>query len=398
VRNRNSKTGFIIIISVITALFFLPASLFSQTVDSARDLLKAGDYTGAEEELKSLLESEPDNIDALALLDEVQRTVKQEKARVLVEKALIEINNRNFDQAYAYCEQAILLDPENARARELYLSIHEVGEIEKKSVEEQVALEKEKTPQEAAREKEKAQTPEGETGVEKAAGAAGPEVTTGKPKAPEKKPEYNRALIKIATAYSFSNSNNLDFIDSKISHFGGRFDGRYYFNFLDRRLGASLDYVGYYIKTSGDESINFSVHRTNVSARYRMFLFETGGLKLTAGARLNYHIFLLQNRESEGAYNFTRIYGPSIGVFFSDPVLYRFIKKDFFKNVGFEGEMNYLFLLGKGSPPRSPEWYIGSFYTLNRYQFGLGFRSYSLRTSDIKETYRDIELSAGIMF
>jgi len=395
VRNRNSKIGFIIFITVIAALFLLPAGLFSQTVDSARDLLKAGDYTGAEEELKSLLESEPDNIDALALLDEVQRTVKQEKARVFVEKALIEINNRNFEQAYAYLEQAIMLDPENARARELYLSIHEVGEIEKKSIEEQIALQK----NEAARKAEEAKkAPEKKTGVEGAAGVSGPEVTTGKPKPPEQKPEYNRALIKIATAYSFTNSNNLDFIDSKISHFGGRFDGRYYFDFMERRFGVSLDYIGYYIKTSGDESINFSVHRTNVSARYRMFFFETDGLKLTAGARLNYHIFLFQNRESEGAYNFTRIYGPSIGIFFSDPVLYRFIKKDFFKNVGFEGEMNYLFLLGKGSPPWSPELYIGSFYTLNRYQFGLGFRSYSLRTSDIKETYRDIELSAGYMF
>lgn len=372
------------------------ASLFSQTVDSARDRYEAGDYTGAAEELRAVLESEPDNIDALRLLDDVQRAEKQKKAQVLVEKALIEINNRNFKQASAYCEQAILLDPENERARELYLTIHEVDQIEKQSEAEQIAREKEAARE--AQEEEKTGPTVEDTGVEGVAGVSGPEVTTGEPKPSMEQPEYDRALIKIATAYSFANSDNLDFINSKISHFGGRFDGRYYFDFLDRKLGVSLDYIGYYIKTSGDDSINFSVHRTNASARYRMSFFERDGSKLTAGVRLNYHIFLLQNRESEGAYNFTRIYGPSIGVFIDDPVLYRFIKRNFFKNVGFEGEMNYLFLIGTGSPPRSPEWYLGSYYTLKRYQFGIGFRSYSLRTSDIKETYRDIELSAGYRF
>ncbi len=392
---RKGKIAFILLITAFAGLTVLPASLFPQTVDSARERFKSGDFAGAEEELKAVLESEPDNIDALTLLDEVQREVKRKKAEVLVEKAMIAINNRNFKQAYAFCEQAILLDPENTRARELYLSIHEVEEIEKKSLEEQIAREKET----AVHEGEKSEKPpERETGAEESSGVSAAETASGKRKPPEQKPEYNRALIKIATAYSFTNSNNLDFIDSRMSLFGGRFDGRYYFDFMKRRLGISLDYIGYYIKTSGDESINFSVHRTNVSARYRMFFFQTDGLALTAGARLNYHLFLLQNRESEGAYNFTRVYGPSVGVFFSDPVLYRFIKKDFFKNIGFEGEMNYLFLIGKGSPPRSPEFYIGSFYTLKRYQFGLGFRSYSLKTSDIKETYRDIELSAGYTF
>ena len=111
--------------------------------------------------------------------------------------------------------------------------------------------------------------------------------------------------------------------------------------------------------------------------------------------RINYHVFLLQNREDLGVYNFTRVYGPSLGVFVSDPVIYRFVKKDFFKNVRFEGEINYLFLLGNKDAPSTPEFYIGTYYDLDRYRFSLGYRRYTIRDSDIKESYNDIEMSAG---
>jgi hypothetical protein len=180
---------------------------------------------------------------------------------------------------------------------------------------------------------------------------------------------------------------------------GARLDGRYYFDFLSRRFGLSLDYSGNLVKMSGDDSIKFSAHRLNTSARFRHYFFENDFGRLTVGGRLIYHLFLLQNRENQGVYNFTRLYGPAFGVFVSDPVVYRFLKKNFFRNLGFEGEFTYLFLIGGGDDaPSSPEFYIGSYYDLKRYRFSLGYRRYTIRTSDIKENYNDIELGAGYRF
>ena len=119
---------------------------------------------------------------------------------------------------------------------------------------------------------------------------------------------------------------------------------------------------------------------------------------MTVGARAGYHFFTLQNLKSEGAYNFTRIYGPSFGIFLSDPVIYRVLKKDFFKNIGFETEINYLFLLGQAGAPSAPELYMGAYYNLDRYRFSLGYRFYSIRQESVKENYNDIELGAGYLF
>jgi len=310
---------------------------------------------------------------------------------MLTERALIAINNREFENAFSYLEEAILIDPENIRARELYLSIYEIAEIEKESLGEIIDEEKLLALKEEVKrieEPEPTQVEEEPLMVEKQAEKI------------EKKPEWarNRGFIKVSTAFTIANSDNLDYIDSKVSMLGGKLEAQYYFNFLERKLGVSLDYAGSLIKTGGDENIKFITHRINTSVRFRTFFFEDGKNRLMVGARINYHVFLLQNQEDIGVYNFTRIYGPSFGIFVSDPVIYRFVKKDFFKNIGIEGEIDYLFLIGKKDAPYSPELYIGTYYDLNRYRFSLGYCRYTIKDADVKESYNDIELSAGYWF
>jgi hypothetical protein len=101
----------------------------------------------------------------------------------------------------------------------------------------------------------------------------------------------------------------------------------------------------------------------------------------------------------EAVYNFKQIYGPSFGVFVSDPVFYRFLHTEFFRNFGLEGEFSYLFLLGQADPaPSAFELYVGTYYSLNRFRFNLGYRLYRIRKESVIERFNDIEIGAGFMF
>jgi hypothetical protein len=366
---------------------FVPMPGKCQSLESAEQKLLNEDYDAAIEELEAILEADSENIDAISLLNEVEQKNRQKRSAALTQRALGEIENRRFETAYEYLQQAILIDPENEQARRLFLSLHEVGEIE----EESIAM--------------AAETPEGVpqagTAVPVASGegegAAAPTVEPGV-EMEEKTPRYDTALVRVSASYTFADSNKLDYIDERVSLLGARVDARYYLPFWDRRIGVSLDYTVYPLKTSGDSRIKFVVHRANVSCRFRTYFFEEADRRLTVGAKLNYHFFTLQNLMTEGAYNFKQIYGPSIGIFVSDPVVYRFVKNDFFKNFGLEGEFDYLFLIDQGTAPSSLELYLGAFYDLDHYRFSLGYRLYSISKEDINEHYSDIELSAGYRF
>jgi len=391
--------GFLLLTCAVTAVF-LPLFAGAQTLESARDSYERGDYTAAEEELKALLAENGENNEALALLREIELQRRKEEAASLTERALIEINSRNFREAYALLERAVVLDPENSRARELYLSIHEVLQVEGETLDQMLERREEELSMveepvtEISSEEERAVSGEVSPKEEEPV----PEEAAPPPE-PKVEQRYDRALVRGGGVFSFARSDNLDYIDSNAGLLGLRVDGRYYFDVLQRGLGLSFDYTGSVLKLSGEDLISFGSHRMNFSARYRLYLFERDYGRLTLGARLNYHLFVLNNREPLGVYNFVRVYGPSLGLFFEDPVLYRFWKREFLKQFGFEGDFNYLVLVGKGKQaPRASEWSLSAYYDLKRYRFSLGYRRYALRNDAVRESYNDIELTAGYRF
>jgi tetratricopeptide (TPR) repeat protein len=387
------------VICALTAAF-LPLVSGAQTLESARESYERGDYTAAEEELKEILAENGENNEALALLREIELQRRKEEAVSLTERALIEINSRNFQEAYGLLERAVVLDPENSRARELYLSIHEILQVEGETLDQM--LERREEELSIVEEPATEIPPEEERAVSEAVSPEEEEPVPEEP-APPPEPEvvqrYDRAIIRGGPVFSFARSNNLDYLTSNVGLFGLRLDGRYYFNILQRGLGLSFDYTGSLLKLGGEDLISFGTHRMNFSARYRMYLFERDYGRLTLGARLNYHLFVLNNREPLGVYSFTRVYGPSLGLFFEDPVVYRFWKREFLKQFGLEGDFNYLVLVGKGKQaPRASEWSLSVYYDLKRYRFNLGYRRYTLKNDAVRESYNDIELTAGYRF
>jgi hypothetical protein len=383
--SRKNSSGMKYILLFLIFLFIAAiCPVFSQppSLESAQEKFENQEYDAAEEEVTAVLEADSENIEARKLLMQIEQIKKKEKAVALTEIAILEINDLNFEEAFKLLKEAIFLDPSNEQARELYISLIEIYEIEQVSIEEVVQMAQPEILETTEQTEGEELLPDIQTPAD--------EVTV-KPR--------SRLFIKMAPTFTFARSNALDYINSNVSMLGFKLDSRFYFLF-QRRLGLSLDYSGNFIKTTGDDNIDFLVHRLNVSTRFRLFLFETPNSRLTAGARLGYHMFYLQNQLSEGAYNFKALYGPSYGIFLSDPVIYRFVKTNFFQNLGFEGQADVLILPGQGEESilSTIEFYLGAFYNLRQFNLGLGYRQYRIMQQQIAESYHDIELSVGYIY
>jgi hypothetical protein len=229
----------------------------------------------------------------------------------------------------------------------------------------------------------------------------------------------NEFSVELAPLVSFTDSNATDVVENNLMMLGSRLDVQYYgfdflwdlieldffqqFSFLKEMIGVSLDYHGLFVKLSGDENINFTTHRFNLSLRGRFFLlkekvnkYNTTGLIL--GGKLNFHLFQLINAEEKGAYGIENIIGPSLGFFASDTVVYHFVKNDLFSKMGLECDANILPLFSDDGAGINLEYYIGAFYIFEAFKFGAGVRSYSFMVEDINEGYFDIVLNAAYRF
>lgn len=397
-----SKTIKTLMLSMLLLVFSLSA--FAQSIETATEKYNAGDLAGAEKDAKALLEKDSNNIDAIELLNKIEKTVKKNKSEVLTKKALIEIDNRNFNSAFGYLKKAILLDPENNKARELFMSIKEVADIEQKSEEEQKNLAAEpgsvkspgvsqgKVTLKNTKEQPTATTPQTKAN-EQLIGAASQ--TGAAKRAPENKPQGNIAYLKLSPSYTFADSNNLDYIDSHVSLAGSRLEADYFFDFLMRLVGFSLDYSGLFLKTTGSEYINFMVHSLDASLVLRLFILKDSfGNAMTIGTKLNYHFFYLYNLANSGVYDFVNLYAPSVEVFISEPIISRIIRIDFLKNLGFQGSFSFLYI-GQANAPYSYEYYAGAYYNIGSFKFTAGYRSKAIEDSSTREVYNSIETGAG---
>jgi len=421
----------VMIFAITTILFiFSPLIVRCQTVESAKEKFLAGNYEEAESEIKSVLEKERGNIEAENLLLEIEKARKKKQSFLLTKKAILEIENRNFEEAYNLLKEAIVKDPENEEARKLYLSIHEIAEIERKSLEniikEEVSKSKiteevqiaeaiempEEKPEVKVESGESSRSKEAETKpkeIEPAEKVEQPKkieparpvekiIPPEKPKPGKPKKRRNHAYIQVTSAYTVANSNNLDYVNSKVSLLGGDVFGYYYFNFLKEHVGISTNYSISFLKLKGEDVVDFLIQRVNASVRYRAFLFEKDdNLKLTVGTMLGYNLFSLHNKTEYGVYKFTTLYSPGFGFFISDPVIYRFIRSKIFENLGFEGELNFVYLFRKGAP-YSFDIYSGAYYDVARYRISLGFSTEIIKDREVRERYSNIQIGSGYRF
>jgi tetratricopeptide (TPR) repeat protein len=350
-------------------VFLCYAQNQNKTLDNAIEKYNQGDLEGALTEIKKVLQADPDNVEARKLQHKIQKQMTMQKSQDLTDLALIEIEKKNFDKAQVLLTQAIKIDSDNKRARELYLAIEEIKRVEgRKPDEEHAALGEEYGTEEGTRKKDEG--------------------------------GHENFYVQFSPLIAVSNSNAVSGIDSSVTHVGAKVTAVYYFNFFENRLGLSLDYSNCFLKFTGIDEINFILHRANISARFRIHLFKQDSFRTELGAKVSYHLYYLQNLETEGAYNFTLLYSPAVGIFFSDPVLARFIADDFLKNCGLEGEVNFLLIPGEENQAWlfDLEFYIGVYYKMESFRFSLGYSYYSIIRETLSETSHGIVAGVGYYF
>ena len=391
----------IIFIFLFVAIFQLA---FPQSIESVKEKIKNNDLEGAQTEVIKILQKDKNNIDALELLNKIKKLKRQKESEILTKKALIAIDNEDFEVAYDLLEKALVLDPDNKKARDLFLSLNDVVNIEKKSEKEEQKIESEKIAKKEEMQIAKAQESKVKNVPEKKEEIVIKEekninqtISKEEKKKPKKQEFTNWLEAEVFPLFAFTKSNRLNYIDSSQSLVGSGLGVSYYPNFIKRKVGISIDYLSFFIKTSGSDYIKFNIHRFNISLKYRFYLLkDSKGNKLFIEPKLGYSYFYLNNLMNYGAYDFKKLYGPSIGVRLLDPVFYRFINKDFLKKIGMKAVFNLLYIPQKNAPI-SPEFYIGSYYKIKKsFNVNLGFRSYMIFKGDVHETYNDIE--AGVSY
>lgn len=206
--------------------------------------------------------------------------------------------------------------------------------------------------------------------------------------------------LSVGPEFTLARSNAVPDVDSDVSLAGVRAKMLYVPGFQARRFGAALDYSGGVLKTSGEERIVFRLHRLSATALIRWKLTPGTSGELVVGARGGYDLLLMENLEDSGAYNFTQLYGPSAGVFISDPVLFRLIDRPFLESVRLNAGADLQYLPGEGEDGPVIPWrfHIGVTREGAVLDYEMRFRHHRIVQDDLQERFTDIAVTVGYEF
>ena len=256
--------------------------------------------------------------------------IKTEKSKVITQKAIHEIDKNNLNEAYGLVKNAISLDPSNTKAKELYVRLHELFGKGKWSNTEKMNKRfpnNLKTQNKRSHLKSKKEIScDCVENCDKILAKRKEEIETGK-----YIEDLHTIMVKATGVVSFSESNYLRHINSSMVMGGAGLSAEYYNSYFGKKAGLSINYLGLFLKFDGDDRINFITHRVDGFLLLRTFLFSIHGERFEVGLKFGYQYFYLGNKEPEGAYYYTSIWGPAIGLFIRDPVLYRLWNTPIFK-------------------------------------------------------------------
>lgn len=301
---------------------------------------------------------------------------KEAESADLTLKAKSELQNYNYKKAYKLLEQAIILDPSNDEAKDIYVKLSEMaGELSEESSSQTVPVKK-------IRQKKKKSFKEAEQVI-----------TTEQPES------SGELYLKGGFIYTYGRSNFIPEINSNVQMPGVNIELIYYTGFSDGRLGFSSDYRVNPLITNGDSQIDFMLHRANLFILYREKFFETSDNNvLILGVRTGYHYFMLQNKKDQGAYYFTGAFCPAAGFFISDPVFSRIFPNSFVSEFGIEAGADYMPVYQESKLVNIYDYRIAITYRFEIAEISIGWKSYNFNNGNIRESFSDIELTALYKF
>ena len=382
-------------------LILFPAGLFGQDIvgtnlEQARELFNQGSILEALEVVEALLRDDVDNTEALKLKDAIELDQSLALSRDLTNRALLLIDKAEFTDARELLGRALVADPGNALAMDLYVSLSQVSKAESAT-----PASTEQIPQSSTDTAEETKATDSDAGEQIEPDDAAPvstdDMEDDKTVVPERQRDPVQFGFTAGPRITFANSNYLS-LDSSVKLLGVGGDGWFYLPYWDTRIGISAKYAGSFIKISGINAIDFATNRLMISGIFRTWLFESGDLKTTLGGRISYDMFNLNNRETLGAYLITSFTGPGAGFFISDPVVARFTETEFMRNLLFDFNIDGSFSTGPDGTLIALDIGFGTTYSFSRWGVGLEYDFYGLYLDGTSESYHGILLSGQFTF
>ena len=373
------------------------------TMDQVEILYNEGKLEEALDAVNLYLAQNEGDPQAKQLKEGIELDLNLTRSRDLTTQALLLIDADEFKKARGLLGEALVADPGNTLAMELYVSLSDIVKAE--SIQEDIPKTdstEDVTPVVAAGTAVviAAAGSDEETGESDTSGStesANPAGEENELESEEKTRSETPFGFSLGPRLTFANSNYLT-LDSGITLLGVEADAWVFLPFWERRLGFSATYTGDLFKLSGSDAINFSTNRIKGLALIRTWLFDNGSSRTTIGGGIGYDFFALNNKETEGAYLIVNYAGPSISFFISDPVFARFLSGNFVNNLSFNLNIDGTISGGGSGTLFSLDLGFKASYYFGLLGIGLGYDFHGLYLGTTTETYNSIILTCDIAF
>lgn len=377
---------------LVACCLLLTLQAMGGSVESAREKMLNGFLEDAELELRELLKKNYENTEARRLLHRIQQLRNERQAKKLVKQALVEINYHNFQRAWLLLKQALKLDAANRRARELFMALHDIrGLAAEKARQAKRAQELEDRRKKAAAERRRKHEARRQQQQKE-------RIRKGEAPRPRRE-QLDELFLRLALGFSWSESDYVLSIDTRLSFLTAGLDLGYYFPFTGRHLGVRVDYSGMLFKTQGVDEIDFTTHRVNAFLDLRLVLFQDKLFNRTLlGLRGGYHLFHLQNNKPAGIYRIKQLGSGFAGVQVREPLFYRFLHTPVFREVELEFRLEYIFLPGVSGAPTALRWYAGMGMQWGQTRISFGYDSYAIYKESTTEQYASLLLGFGYQY
>ncbi len=387
------------IAAVLLIIFFAMHLGAEDTIPPSLDqvgiLYKEGKLEEALDAVNLYLEQNAGDRQAIQQKEIIVLDLNLTRSTTLTTQALLLIDAGVLGEARALLGEALIANPGNTLAMELYVSLSNIVKAE--SLQEEI-------PQTDSTEEVTPVVAAGTgavvvAGSEEETGEGDPSRSTESVSSTVEEKSQDKASygFSLGPRLTLANSNYLT-LDSGVTLLGVKADAWVFLPYWDTRLGFSATYTGDFFKLSGSDVINFSTNRIKGLALIRTWIFDNGSSKTTIGGGIGYDLFALNNKETDGAYLIVKYAGPSISFFISDPIFARFLSGEFVNNLSFNLNIDGTFSSGGSGTLYGMDLGFQASYYFGLLGISLGYDFYGLYLGTTAETYNSISLTCDIAF
>jgi hypothetical protein len=313
----------------------------------------------------------------------------------LTEEAQKYLARHNFKSAMKLIRLAVKIDPDNEKAKTVYVHLREIYREDPEPRLNAKVPRKTKTVSPPATVAAAAEAPLIIRQTAPAEEESGSGTALKQDPVPESQGIYH---IQTGIEYLRISSNYLKYMNTDIDLAGCRFEGGYSIQKAGANIGLSGDFSCSPLKIKGNSRIDVIPVKAGMYASAEKSFFDVGNGSFSPGFRAGYMTQYIKNKKSGGALYFKQIFGPSAGLFVSDPLFSRFSSFKIFSGFGVDAGVDIMFASVTGKVVLAGEYNAHLTYRFGKTMILGGYRAFVISGEGIRETYKGIELAVRVYF